>query len=190
MKILKLVFGVTGFLLCAVVISAMFFRKLPWPKELRDLYESGTKDETGAPNIVSAIYLGYRAYDTLGETIVLYIAVSGTLYMIKQSVRKKDSPNPERKNTTNRRRTGIIGVITAKLGPAILMFGLYIMAFGYRSPGGGFQGGAVVASGIVILAVSFMENHALSSERIKKLKKMEKLLFAALVLLLDRKSVV
>ncbi len=38
--------------------------------------------ETGAINLVSSIYLGYRTFDTLGETIVLFLGVSGTiLYM-------------------------------------------------------------------------------------------------------------
>jgi multisubunit Na+/H+ antiporter MnhB subunit len=36
-------------------------------------------EESGAINLVSAIYLGYRAFDTLGETIVLILSVSGVL---------------------------------------------------------------------------------------------------------------
>lgn len=39
--------------------------------------------DTGAINLVSAIYLGYRAFDTMGETIVLLLAVSGVLFLIK-----------------------------------------------------------------------------------------------------------
>lgn len=35
----------------------------------------------------------------------------------------------------------------------VLMFGLYVMLFGHLSPGGGFQGGVVVASGIVFIAL-------------------------------------
>jgi len=46
---------------------------------IRDyILEQGTED-TGALNLVTAIYLGYRAFDTLGETIVLLMAVSGVL---------------------------------------------------------------------------------------------------------------
>lgn len=46
---------------------------------IRDyILEQGTED-TGALNLVTAIYLGYRAFDTLGETIVLLLAVSGVL---------------------------------------------------------------------------------------------------------------
>ncbi|MFO7781124.1 MAG: hypothetical protein R6W94_05795 [Spirochaetia bacterium] len=45
------------------------------------ILERGT-EETGAFNLVTAIYLGYRAYDTLGETIVLLLAVSGIVYLV------------------------------------------------------------------------------------------------------------
>jgi len=42
------------------------------------LVENGSR-ETGALNLVTAIYLGYRAFDTMGETIVLLVAVSGVI---------------------------------------------------------------------------------------------------------------
>ena len=34
-------------------------------------------EETGAINVVTSIYLGYRAYDTLGEAIVLFTSTIG-----------------------------------------------------------------------------------------------------------------
>ena len=40
--------------------------------------------ETGALNLVTSIYLGFRAYDTLGETIVLLLAVSGVLFFVER----------------------------------------------------------------------------------------------------------
>lgn len=42
------------------------------------IIENGN-EATGAVNLVTAIYLGYRAYDTIGETIVLLLAVSGVM---------------------------------------------------------------------------------------------------------------
>lgn len=39
-------------------------------------------EETGSFNLVTAIYLGYRAWDTLGETIVLLLSVSGVVYLV------------------------------------------------------------------------------------------------------------
>lgn len=54
---------------------------------IRDhLIAEGT-EETGALNLVTAIYLGYRAFDTLGETIVLLLAVSGVLFLVDRNSR-------------------------------------------------------------------------------------------------------
>ena len=50
---------------------------------LRDYFVHNGSRETGALNLVTAIYLGYRAYDTLGETIVLLLAVSGVLLLVE-----------------------------------------------------------------------------------------------------------
>ncbi len=41
------------------------------------------------------------------------------------------------------------------LYPLILIFGFYIVAHGHLTPGGGFQGGAVIATGVALVAISF-----------------------------------
>ncbi len=51
---------------------------------IRDHLIAHSEAETGAPNLVTAIYLGYRAFDTLGETIVLLLAVSGVMVFVEQ----------------------------------------------------------------------------------------------------------
>ena len=43
---------------------------------------------TGAANIVSAILLDYRAYDTLGEATVLFTAILGALAILRKNARK------------------------------------------------------------------------------------------------------
>jgi multicomponent Na+:H+ antiporter subunit B len=44
-------------------------------------------------------------------------------------------------------------VVTGKIGPIVLIFGVYVMVYGHLSPGGGFQGGVIIASGIIFLAL-------------------------------------
>lgn len=44
---------------------------------LREYFTARGVQETGSINLVSAIYLGYRAFDTLGETVILFLAVAG-----------------------------------------------------------------------------------------------------------------
>lgn len=51
------------------------------------------------------------------------------------------------------RKTDALAVITGKLGPLVLIFGAYLISFGHVSPGGGFQGGVVLASGVLLLAI-------------------------------------
>lgn len=50
--------------------------------------ESGLK-ETGAPNLVTAVLLDYRAYDTLGEATVLFTAVVGVLAVLRKQGRRE-----------------------------------------------------------------------------------------------------
>ena len=52
------------------------------PDALRTHYIEKGGEETGAVNRVSAIYLGYRAFDTMGETIVLLLAGSGVVFLL------------------------------------------------------------------------------------------------------------
>jgi len=49
--------------------------------------KSGLK-QTGAANIVAAILLDYRAYDTLGEVTVLFAAILGALAILRGVTKK------------------------------------------------------------------------------------------------------
>jgi energy-converting hydrogenase B subunit I len=65
----------------------------------------------------------------------------------------------------------------------ILIFGLYIIAHGHLTPGGGFQGGAVVVSGVVMLLVAFSSKDLKKALRERVLSIMESsgaLIFAIL----------
>ena len=53
------------------------------PSDLKDHFIKRGVEETGAINIVSSIYLGYRVFDTLGETIVLLLSVSGIITLLE-----------------------------------------------------------------------------------------------------------
>jgi multicomponent Na+:H+ antiporter subunit B len=52
------------------------------------------------------------------------------------------------------KKTDIIDVISRKLVPFMVLFGFYLVSYGHVSPGGGFQGGVVIASGIILLALA------------------------------------
>jgi multisubunit Na+/H+ antiporter MnhB subunit len=74
-------------LVSILVLSIDVFRLLPQFGEpifstARHYIENGAK-ETGAANIVTAIILDYRAYDTLGEVTVLFTAILGVLAILR-----------------------------------------------------------------------------------------------------------
>ncbi|MFO7731996.1 MAG: hydrogen gas-evolving membrane-bound hydrogenase subunit E [Spirochaetia bacterium] len=86
---IKLSAGVLIDILLVAAVGIALFIFLPplqgTPSFLRDfLFENGYKD-TGALNLVSAVYLGYRAFDTFGETIVLLCAVTGSIYFLSRA---------------------------------------------------------------------------------------------------------
>ncbi|MDC7240657.1 MAG: MnhB domain-containing protein [Spirochaetales bacterium] len=159
------------------VLFPIFLADNPWPVEARDYLAAMGQAETGAVNLVSSIYLGYRIFDTLGETIVLLVAVLGTMSILSRvESLVDDSPADDagksgadkagdalkksggfslsrEKRHSHTLRTDLLEAVTGKIGPVILIFGFYVMLFGHVSPGGGFQGGVIVASAIVFLTL-------------------------------------
>jgi multicomponent Na+:H+ antiporter subunit B len=101
-------------------------------------------EETGATNIVTSVVLNYRGFDTLGEVTILCIASIGLGAILttrkKQKLEKKVEP-----------ASLIVYTGCRFLFPLILLFGAYIFIHGHLSPGGGFQGGAVIASAFVLI---------------------------------------
>ena len=46
--------------------------------------------ETGVPNIVTAVLASYRGYDTLGETTVVFTAGIGVIALLRRRPKRKD----------------------------------------------------------------------------------------------------
>jgi len=61
--------------------------------EIREYMVENCKEETGALNLVTGIYLGYRAFDTLGETVVLLVAVAGVIFFLLPAEGSDDEEN-------------------------------------------------------------------------------------------------
>ena len=77
----------------------------------------------------------------------------------------------------------IVRTVANQLFPFILIFGLYVIMHGHLTPGGGFQGGAVIVSGVVMLLVAFSSKELKKSLRERFLSIMESsgaLIFAIL----------
>lgn len=157
----------------------------------RDYLQSNAVEETGAKNLVSSIYLGYRAFDTLGETIVLLVSVTGTLSLLSQGIKKEEKREmggerfsfalAREKRKTHALRTNLMEVVSEKLGPIVLLFGFYVMLYGHISPGGGFQGGVIIASAMIFLALGNQSENQMTLNDPEVLTRIEAASFLILV---------
>jgi multicomponent Na+:H+ antiporter subunit B len=96
-------------------------------------------------NVVAAVVFDYRGFDTLGEELILFAAVTGVALLLREAreAEAKRVADPVRSDAV--RGAGLAAV------PVVVLLGLYVVAFGYLTPGGGFQGGVVVALGLLLV---------------------------------------
>lgn len=117
--------------------------------------EQGLK-ETGAVNIVTGMILDYRAFDTFGESCVLFIASCCVLVLLRMDRPGEDEADSSDSDRIYEPKNDIIlQKCACVLVPVILVFGIYIILNGHLSPGGGFSGGAVLGSGLILYLNAF-----------------------------------
>lgn len=146
-------------LIILAVIAVGFiltFSQIPFGKDKIDVANYYIKkgiEETGAVNIVTSVVLNYRGFDTLGEVTVLFIAAVGLGAVL--FVEKKVQKNVSNDKDKSKRASLILRTGSHLLFPLILLFGAYVFVHGHLTPGGGFQGGAVIASGFLLMYLTF-----------------------------------
>lgn len=122
----------------------------PTVNEVAERYVEKGTEETGAVNTVAGMILDYRAFDTLGESFVLFTAMCAVTMLMnapgKRRVRKLDYEY----ETLDYYQDPIVRTVCKFVIPIILVFGVYILLNGHLSPGGGFSGGAIMASALII----------------------------------------
>jgi len=69
----------------------------------------------------------------------------------------------------------IVKTITNVAFPFVMIYGLYVIAHGHLTPGGGFQGGAVVASGLAMILVAYGSIWVVGKIKEKQLSVLESL---------------
>jgi multicomponent Na+:H+ antiporter subunit B len=138
--------AIVAMLVLAVLAVGIFMSltEIPFgspPAEVGRHYLEQGMAETGAANIVTSVVVSYRGFDTLGEVTVLFIAAVGLAAVLR--IGKKTSVPREPASFVL--YTGCL-----VLFPLILVYGSYVVVHGHLSPGGGFQGGAIIASAFLL----------------------------------------
>lgn len=147
------------FILGASGIAILFFlalRTVPSSNGLGDRYaqqiNSRTFPERNITDAVTAVNFDYRGFDTVGEEFILFVSVLGSLLLLRMAEERKeklliDAAEPWRDvGPSDATRLWILSMIAPKV-----VFGIYIITHGQLTPGGGFQGGIVLASAALIL---------------------------------------
>ena len=94
--------------------------------------------ETGAVNIVTGMILDYRAFDTFGESNVLFVATVTVLILLHAKKNGKGEEEQENDRIFEPKNDAILQAGATILVPVIMLFGVYIVLNGHLSPGGGF----------------------------------------------------
>lgn len=139
-----------AFLFCLL----LGMRKLPAVGEWSGRYgielNHASVPERQASNVVSAVNFDFRALDTLGEETMLFAAVTALTLLLRSQ--RHDQPIQEdevRPNRPHRLTTSAIRLLALFLLPVVVVFGFNLALHAQITPGGGFQGGAVLATALL-----------------------------------------
>lgn len=121
----------------------------PANNEVSERYIEKGLQETGAVNIVTGMILDYRAFDTFGESTVLFCAACCVFILLRVDDRTRAKAE-EHDQIYEPKNDLILEQAARLLFPFIMLFGVYIVLNGHLSPGGGFSGGAIMGAGLIL----------------------------------------
>ena len=131
----------------------------PVNNEVSQKYLEDGLEDTGATNAVAGMILDYRAFDTFGESTVLFVAVAAVVMLMTRIMNKKDEDGERlvaRETEIDKKDQNLVLKYGAMiLVPFVILFGVYVILNGHISPGGGFSGGAIIGGGLMLYALAF-----------------------------------
>ena len=101
-----------------------------------------------ATDLVTALNFDIRAFDTLGEEFILFTSVLGVVLILRQMRGEEDRPSQhEAEEHSFAGASAALRALSLVLIPLLVVLGVYIVVHGALTPGGGFQGGVILAAG-------------------------------------------
>lgn len=138
---------------------------------VKDVYLDQTVNTLSVANTVTSIVVNFRGFDTLGEVTVLFLAVTalgGILYKKRHQVGERSVLFSASKVVTSGSKL---------LFPAIVLLGAYVFIHGHLSPGGGFQGGVIIATGFLLMLLAY-ENFTVGHNALSVIESLAGITFA------------
>ena len=119
-------------------------------------YLENNEAENNSANVVTSIVVSYRGFDTLGEVTVLFLAATGLGVILS---RRKEDEEEESSPKEDEELSLIVKTAARILFPMIFLFGVYVFVHGHLTPGGGFQGGTIIATAYLMMFLSYSDFH-------------------------------
>lgn len=173
-SILRMIFAFFGaYLLIMLFIQDAEILSAP----LMDFFTTNFFAETGASNAVAGIYLNYRVFDTLFEALMLMVSVMEVIN-VSWANRHEDQYQYEPDDINRKNNSEIVIRMVGIIYPFVILIGLYVILNGHVSPGGGFQGGSILATALISRYLVY-PNFDIDLDLIERL---EKILFFFIIL--------
>ncbi|MGO4439482.1 hydrogen gas-evolving membrane-bound hydrogenase subunit E [Rhizobium sp. RAF56] len=144
------VFSLFAILVFAIIFADMVgdYSERQILSDLAEHYLVAVPRDLGGANVVTGILITFRGFDTLGEVAVLFMVAASVGILLG------GTPGPEQPTEERRRPSELVENGSKIILPLIFLFGGYVIMNGHLSAGGGFQGGAVVASGVMLMMLA------------------------------------
>jgi multicomponent Na+:H+ antiporter subunit B len=113
---------------------------------------ASTGVDTEVPNMVTAVLADYRGFDTMFETVVVFIAGLAVVSILRGGPNRRTR---DREFVVDFEPDLIVTNTVRLIVPVIQIFAFYVLAHGHVSPGGGFQGGVAMGASFILIALSW-----------------------------------
>ena len=108
--------------------------------------------ERSTTDVVTAVNFDYRGLDTIGEEYILFVSAAGVALLLRRQ--RREAQRAARDEAAGRRvppTTDAVRLLCLLLVAPTSVLGLYVVAHGQLTPGGGFQGGVVLATALLLV---------------------------------------
>ncbi len=103
-------------------------------------------DERHTTDAVTAVNFDLRGFDTLGEELILFAAVTGVALLLRRQSREREEEHEQARDRDVPGSSDAVRALTLASVLPLVVFGLQLITHGHLTPGGGFQGGVVLAT--------------------------------------------
>ena len=141
------------------ILYALAFAQLPGPEGLRSMYRDVINlqavEQRHITDAITAVNFDYRGFDTLGEEFILFVSVMGALVLLREEKDDGGQKVPDAAWPARSVPPGdALRVWTLSMTGPVVLFGIYIVVHGQLTPGGGFQGGVILATAPLLIYIA------------------------------------